>query len=263
MILFVRISAILLLMACAGAKASTAQSPPDVDLKAQQVYEQVRSKLNRAGGNIDYDTLIEVYQTLAGIEINVPRMDELLFDLLKKRNEDPRLDQMIVILSADIIGRSKYPIARVSALFDTILQMDDNRINNWVLTFVADALGRYPIDLPDGDRLADLVEARVEQAAQSYDSSKERFGQNFLPPPKSKLIVHHIEAITDQGRRQIERSAYYWLITKQHTEEDIEAGLRYLQAHALPGMEDKCLMPLSCLVQHWNEVQHLVKSSAD
>lgn len=263
MVFLIRLLTIFLLLACACTKAPVAQSPQAVDPKAQQVYEQVRRDLDRAGTCMDYDTLFSIYKILAGTETPVPRMDELLFDLLEKRNEDPRLDQMIVILSADIIGRSKYPISRVSALFDTILQMDDNRINDWVLVYVADALGRYAIDLPDGDRLADLLEARVEQVHQSYDPSIENFGQHFLPPPKSKLIVYHITAIEDQIRRQKERNAYYLLILKQHTEEEIEEGLHYLQTHALPEMEEKCPMPLSCLFQHWDEVRTLVSASVD
>jgi hypothetical protein len=256
-------SAIILLMAFACAKAPVAHQPSVEDLEARQVYEQARSELAGVVGDIDYDTLISVYETLAGTEVAVPHVDELLFDLLAKRNKDSRLDQMIVIFCADIIGRSRYPIARVSELFDTILQMDDDRIDNWVLIFVADALGRYPIDLPDGDRLADLVEARVQQAAQSHDPSKERFGQHFLPPPKSRLIIHHIEAIEDQERREKERDAYYWLVLRQHTEDKIEAGLNYLKIHGRPETGEKCPLPLLFLTHHWDTVQRLMSTLTD
>lgn len=261
--LFIGLSALFMLMICGCANAPVAQSPPSIDSRGRQVYEQIRKELDRAGADIDYDTIITVHETLSGTEVPVPQLDELLFDLLGKRNKDPRIDQMIVILTADIIGSSKYPIARVSELFDTILEMDDDRINNWVLSFVGDALGRYPIDLPDGDRLADLVEARVRQAAQSHDPSRERFGQHFLPPPKSALIINHIATIGDQDRREKERAAYYRLIFEQHTEEEIEAGLHYLKTHGRPGMEGKCPMPLSFLTQHWDAVHHLESTTAD
>lgn len=245
-----------LLMACACAKTPIAQqSRLAEDATAQRVYQQVRGALDRGDGQIDYETLIFVHQTLSGTETAVPHLDLLLFDLLAKRNKDRRLDQMAVILTADIIGRSKHPIAGVSDLFDAMLQMDDDRLDNWVLIFVADALGRYAFDLPDGDRLADLVEARVEQAHQAFDPSRERFGQHFLPPPKSKRIVDHIAGVADQKARQQEREAYYMLILRQHAEEEIDIGLRYLQTHALAGREEKQVMLLSYILQHWDEVQ--------
>ena len=184
-------------------------------------------------------------------------MDQLLFSLLEKRNQDDRIDQMVVILTADIIGFSPYPIPNASELFRAILNSGADRLNNWVLVFVGDALGRYGVDLPDGDALATLLEKRVDEAHRNHDPKREYFGQHFLPPPKSALIQNHISGIVDQKSRVRERNAYYFMVNRQRDPEAIEAGLHHLMTRGFPGSGDKNGR-LRFLSRHWDEVQAAV-----
>ena len=217
----------------------------------------VRAALEKSGEWIDYDTLIMVHKTLRQVTGPVEHMDQLLFSLLEKRNRDDRIDQMVVIFTADIIGFSPYPIPNASELFWAILNSGDDRLTNWVLVFVGDALGRYCVDLPDGDELATLLEKRVDEAYRNHDSKREYFGQHFLPPPKSALIQNHISGIVEQRNRESERNAYYFMVSRQYSPEAIEAGLFHLMARGFPGSGDKNGR-LRFLSQHWDDVQAAV-----
>ena len=238
----------------ADTSASSAALP---EAQANDTGAGVRAALEKTGERIDYDTLVMVHITLRQAAEPVAHMDRLLFSLLGKRNRDDRIDQMVVILTADIIGFSPYPIPNASELFRAILNSGADRLNNWVLVFVGDALGRYCVDLPDGDELATLLEERVASAHRNHDPDKEYFGQHFLPPPKSALVQNHISGIVERRNRESERNAYYFMVSRQHAPEDIEAGLYHLITRGFPGSEDKNGR-LRFLSHHWDDVQAAV-----
>jgi hypothetical protein len=247
----------LLLVVFLSACARTAPlSPPAAGEKAvaADAAIRVRAALAAGGDRIDYDTLVWVYGTLRKAPGPVAHMDQLLFTLLAKRNPDPRVDQMIVIFTADLIGQSPYPIDNASRLFRTILELDDTRINSWVLGFVGDDLGRYLVDLPDGDALADLLEERSRRAIGSSDPDQENFGHHFLPPPKSEFVQAYIDGITDRRIREQERNVYYLMIYNRYDPAQIEAGLQYLAAHRSGEKVEKDRR-LTYLFKNWEDVR--------
>jgi hypothetical protein len=233
--------------ACAVPPAAT-PNPPTPD-KAQAAFQNLKSILDQSGDTIDYDTLMQVYQTMVQSPGPIAHTDQLLRRLIDKRNANPRIDQMILIFSARIIGHSRYEIPGAQHIFELILKKKE-RLNEWVISFVAEAIGDYIYDLPEGDKLVDFMDAQLERVRSRDRSGEEQFGFHFLPPPKSAFIRTYISSITDRRSRQRERNLYYVLIKQQWTEQQIETALKYLQAHGAPDSAEKCPLLMRCLMRY-------------
>lgn len=239
--------------ACAtGArKAPTAQSTTEAaDLAA---YLNIKSILDKDGTTIDYDNLMRIHQAMARCPHPIAQMDQLLRQLIRKHNEDPRVDQMILIFAAEIIGHSPYAIPNAQKLLESILAQD-GRINEWVISFVANAIHAYAYDLPDGDMLVDNMEAKLAQIRSMDRSQEEYFGFHFLPPPKSDFIREYINGIGEQRIRQQERNRYYTMINNGLTESQIETALKFLEINGAPGSGEKCPLLMKCLIQNRNHL---------
>ncbi len=239
----------VMLMACSGPQKMVSQQsfhkemPPDI-------AGSIRSALAKTGDTIDYDTLLRVHQEMKNNQSSLPSFDELLTALINKTNDHPRVDSMILILAADIIGNSQTPIDHVDVLFETMFQQD-HRLNLWVLSFIGSAIADYPYDIPEGNHLADLLEKKVAQKSlDEKQHPKEFFGHHFLPPPKGSYMINYIAGIEDQPARVKERMSYYVLLNSQWTEANIETALRHLQTQGVPQNEAKILSPLSYLVHY-------------
>lgn len=244
-------------LGCAGAGKVPERLDDSVN---DEIYILVRDQLKKDHHHIDYDTLLAVYKKIAQAPSPIPHVDELLDELIHQRNDDSRVDQMVLICAADIIGKSKFPIAGVQELFETILS-DPDRISDWVLIYVADAIGSYMVDLPKGDELVDTVQAHQARIQAQSQDGRERFGTHFLPPPKTERIQSYISGIEDQKIRESERRAYYILIYNKISEEDVVSALDYLQTRDMPASNDASRRPLRHLVLHWQSIQDELKGS--
>ena len=246
---------ILTVFSCAGSRPISDNAhdpPPQADW---QTYARLHKTLEQTGKTIDYDTLVQVYQALISTPGPIARIDELISALSQKRNEDPRVDQMVLILAAKAIGSSKYPIAHVDQLFASILNQGDDRINSWVLSFVAEAIGDYPEEIPEGDRLVDLVEQRLKHVSAATGASQEYFGFHFLPPPKSSAVRAYMASLHERRVREWERRYYYALIQVGISEKDIAAQLKRLQMHTLPGAGEHNDSAMQYLYTHWDQIR--------
>lgn len=212
-------------------------------------YQEVAHMLDQDGVEIDYDTLMQVYQKIIRSHHRIAHLDQLLDKLIHKRNTNPRIDQMILIFSARIIGQSTIFIPKAGELIFSILQQDD-RLNEWVIAFVADAIGNYPFNLPEGDTLVDCLEAKLSMVKSKDRSQEEYFGYHFLPPPKSSFIRSYIGGIESKALRGKERNSYYALIQNNMTENEIESALKYLKLHGEPGSGADCPLLLECLIRN-------------
>ena len=206
-------------------------------------FHTIQSILDKSGATVDYDTLMKIHQAMARPPHPIAHADQLLRQLIRKRNENPRIDQMILIFAAKIIGGSPHVIPGAQELLESILEQD-NRINEWVISFVAEAISAYAYDLPQGDKLVDLMEAKLAQVRSIDRSREEHFGFHFLPPPKSDFIRNYISGIGERRIRQRERNLYYVMIINDLTEPQIETALKFLQAHGAPGSGENA--PVSC-----------------
>jgi hypothetical protein len=218
----------LFLMSCAS-NAHQDEPPALPDTAGHRVYMELLDLLAAGGDRIDYDTLMRVYLTAAHTRDEIPHIDRLLASLIQKRNDNPRVDQMVLIFAAKILGESKYPVNGAAGLFESILTQDD-RINVWVIAFVAGAIGDYPVDMPEGDRLMDLLESKRDQLDSARGTPKEYFGYHFLPPPSGDVVPSYLAGIEDMGLRQSERHHYYMLIANGYTEARIGKALIILQS---------------------------------
>jgi hypothetical protein len=227
----------LLFFSCSGGQTgSKAQRPvpqPVPENPALEVHAILSDRIESGGDQIDYDTLMQVYQTMIETSHEIAHMDRLLRSLINKRNANPRVDQMILILSAKILGQSNYPITDIHAIFESILSKDD-RLSLWVLAFVSEAIGDYGQAVPQGDKLVDLAEKKIAMLASRSGPRKEYFGSHFLPPPKGDYIRSYINGIQSSAVRETERNHYYLLISAGFAEPDIEAALRRLRAGGIP-----------------------------
>ena len=183
------------------------QTTDNTDSETQEAgyptYLKIQAALETCSETIDYDTLMQVYTSMVQSQHRIPHMDQLLNSLIEKRNNNPRVDQMILIFSARAIGNSKFQIPHAYDLFEVILKQDNHRINHWVISFVAACIGRYPFDMPKGDQLVDFLEQRQNQiAVSSASDSKESFGFHFLPPPRNAYIVSYLKGIEEQQLRE-------------------------------------------------------------
>jgi hypothetical protein len=232
----------LFLISCAS-NAHEDGPPAMPDTAGHRVYMELRDLLAVGGDRIDYDTLMRVYRTAAHTRDEIPHIDRLLAALIQKRNDHPRVDQMVLIFAAKILGESRYPVNGAAELLESILTQDD-RINVWVIAFVAEAIENYPVDMPEGDRLMDLLQSKLDQMASAHGTPKEYFGFFFLPPPSSDVVRSYLAGIQDVGLRQIERHHYYLLIVNGYTEERIGKALTILQSEksSSSGAPDAAMM---------------------
>lgn len=256
-----RLLIIIYLMATAFGCANTAgmQTPPmDDERNEQNIF--IRRELAKEGRHIDYDTLVAVYNQMRTARDPIPHMDLLLSELIRQRNENPRIDKMVIIYAANVIGKSKYPIKDVQVLFEMILQ-DENRINDWVLIYVGAAIGDYMEVLPDGDQLVDRIEAHQTRLEAEKSDDKEYFGVHFLPPPKTQRIKSYIAGIKDRELRESERRAYYILIDNHIPEERVVLALNYLQGQQHLRSPRASTRPMKYMVLHWPSLQKALKGS--
>jgi hypothetical protein len=223
-----------------GRKAPRPNPQPVPADPGLEVYATLNDRIESGGDQIDYDTLMQVYQTMIETPHEIAHMDRSLTSLINKRNANPRVDQMILILSAKVLGQSKHPITDIYAIFESILSKDD-RLSQWVLVFVSEAIGDYGQVIPEGDKLADLAESKTAMLASRSGPRKENFGSHFLPPPKGDYIRSYISGIQSRVLREAERNHYYLLISAGYAESEIESALRRLRAGGMPsaGQADK------------------------
>lgn len=132
-----------------------------------ETYIAIRDSLQDQGENIDFDTLVNTCRTMVQTQHEIPHLDRLLISLINKRNANPGIDQMILILAAKTIGSSKFTVPDARGIFEMILAKDD-RLSEWVLAFVAEAIGDYTEDIPEGDKLVDLVETKLSMVVSGF-----------------------------------------------------------------------------------------------
>lgn len=237
---------------CTHANETNAQAACS-DVYDEGVSSRLCKMLFQSGPTIDYDTLMHFYELITGVEDPIDHMDQLLGALIDKRNDNPRIDQMILIFAAKAIGESRYPIPRVSNVLMKMMNKGA-RINQWVIAFVAEAIEKYPFDITNGSELMDYLEEILRQAKSRNGQGKEYFGYHFLPPPKSSYIRDHIRGIVDMPARQKERNCYYTLISIGMTEASIEAYLRTTQLNGMTQGDDDSVGPLEFLLRERWEV---------
>jgi len=238
-----------LLYSCTAGR-HTAEGPAHQSEKSgHKTFLSIKAILENGEDIIDYDTLMNVYNSVAQSQHRIPHMDELLTLLIKKRNSNPRIDQMILIFTSKIIGSSKFQIPNIYELFESILNMEDSRLNKWVISFVAASIGKYPFDIPKGDVLVDLLEQRLDQAIlSSTKDAKEFFGFHFMPPPRSTYIKLYIGGINERRTRERERNFYYSLKQNNISDLDIEMALKRIQKDCVPRPGQKRIAPLEYLL---------------
>ncbi len=246
---------LLLLGSCASYLISAWIHQPTLSDNGQQVYYRIKEVLNRDDGKIDYDTLLWVHQEMILKNRHIQHSGELVKMLIEKKNDRPRVDNMILIYAADIIGNSQVAIDDVAGLFRDML-MQDQRLNSWVLAYIGDAIGKYKYDMPEGDLLADLLEQRVAEKSSNGNLSKEFFGHHFLPPPKEEYLINYIANIEDQKIRGLERNCYYSLVKSEWSEAQIEKALRQLQSQGVPGTGEKTQRPMKYLILHPDQFEN-------
>lgn len=240
--------AVFALDAGAGVESYQDMAGEPTETPADETYRRIRTQLDRGDDTIDYNTLMSVYHSMVRSPDPIPHVDKLLKALIHKRNDDPRVDRMILIFSARAIGETRFPIPDVSAIFESILKMPDSRINSWVISFVAAAIGGYPFDISDSERLVDLLEQRTKLIRSVPKDSQEDFGSHFMPPPKSDFIRSYLAGISKQKEREIERRCYYSLILNKMTETEIEAAVKRLQTEGVPETGERVMLPMRHLL---------------
>lgn len=204
---------------------------------------RLRKMLMQCGPTIDYDTLMHLYESITGVPYPICHADQLLGALIEKRNDNPRIDQMILIFAAKAIGASRCRITNVSLVLMNIMNQRE-RINEWVIAFVAEAIEMYPFDIANGDELMDHLEEVLRQVRSQTGPAQEYFGYHFLPPPKSNYIRDYINSIADMRTREQERIRYYELIGNGMAEAAIESFLKTVQIN---GMSDSGFVPVKPL----------------
>jgi len=230
---------------CAGNQISPNKTDPT---NTYETYNRIQATLETAGDTIDYDTLMNIYNSIVQSQHRIPHADRLLKSLIYKRNENPRVDQMILIFSAMALGKSKFPVSDAYGIFESILKMNDQRLNEWVISFVGAAIGEYAFDIPEGDRLVDLLEKRLDQIQTSPAGSREYYGYHFLPPPRTESIRAYIAGIQEQRTRETERRNYYSLILNGINEIEIETALKRIQSHANMGTGKISHLPMEYML---------------
>ena len=95
---------------------------PSQETAPFQTYLSISDILENKGDTIDYDALMLVYNSIVKSNHPIPHIDQILTSLINKRNDNPRVDQMILIFSALAIGDNKFPIPNVFEIFESILK---------------------------------------------------------------------------------------------------------------------------------------------
>ncbi len=252
---FIRPYTILILgaalsLAAVGAIQFTSYAAgPAAPESTRQIVRKIHMILDRNGSTLTYDDLMSVYGMLTGSPGPIDEIEGLLRAMVQKRNADPRVDQMILIFAAQAVAESRFPIANAAGIFDAIMAQE-TRINEWVISFLADAIGRYPVDMVEGDRLMDDMEALHRRVRSRSNSPDEYFGQHFLPPPRTVRVRDYLAGIHDQDLREMERNRYYALIQEGFLEADIAASMAYLQRNGIPDGGRPCVPVMQCLIRH-------------
>ncbi len=204
---------------------------------AKKQYHDLMLLMDKEDEVISYTDLLKIYTTITTSEDHIPGMDKILFRLMGERNEHPRVDQMVLIITAKLIGSSNQEIQNVSDLFKALIH--DKRTTLWTAGFVAEALGDYYIDLDDGEHLADLVDTKIDGLiAKESSTPAEIYGHHFLPPPTTKYIQNTISGSKDQKRRESTRR-YYYALRMQYSEERIKDYLVFLDEHGQIDTKEK------------------------
>jgi hypothetical protein len=240
-----------LLIGCTPANEAV-RSPCSVS-EDQDASSRLHNMLMQGGPTIDYDTLMHFYDSINSVQYPISHADQLLGALIKKRNDNPRLDQMILIFAAKAIGASRYRIPNVSFVLMSIMNQRE-RINEWVIAFVAEAIENYPFDITNGDVLMDHLEEMLRQVRSQTGPAKEYFGYHFLPPPKSSYIRDYISSIADMRIREKERICYYELIGNGMTEAAIEASLKTVQLNGVRGSDTVHVKPMEYLLRQQRHI---------
>ncbi len=205
------------------------QAISNEEIAAEKTYQNIMALLDKEDIFLSYTDLLQIYETITTSEDHIPGMERILRRLMEERNEHPRVDQMILIFTAKLIGGSKYEIAHVSKMFEDLTL--NKRANLWTVSFVAKALGDYFIDLKDGDYLADLLDRKIEILIEKESSSPdEYYGFHFLPPPITLYIKNIISRPAEQKRREYTRR-YYYMLRLRNSEEQIKNYLLFLDKH--------------------------------
>ncbi len=243
------------LCSCTAGQHKIEEPASQAEYSGHKTFHRIRINLEKCGEIIDYDTLMHTYNSLVQSQHQIPHIDKLLILLMNKRNSNPRIDQMILILSSKIIGSSKFHIPYVYDVFESILKMDNNRLNEWVFSFVAASIGRYPFEIPNGDRLVDFLEIRREQTVSfSMKHPKEFYGFHFMPPPQNPYIRSYIGNIKERRTRELERMNYYSLKRYNISDDKIEIALKRIQKEGVPKTGDKSSFPLEYLILNMNSI---------
>lgn len=249
------ITAASAICSCAPIQQTAERSTLPSEYTGYETYLGIQTTLENCGDTIDYDTLMNVYTSIVQSHHPIPNIDQLLKSLINKKNDNPRIDQMILIFSARAIGDSKFQIPDAYEIFESILKKNNTRVNEWVISFVAASIGKYPFDIPNGDRLVDFLEQRLNQiSALTSSDSKEFFGFHFMPPPHSGYILSYLEGIKEQRKREVERMYYYSLIHNRISETEIETALERLRKQGVPATGEKCHFPMKYLLINKNSV---------
>lgn len=212
----------------------------------KDTFFRLHKMLTLSGPTIDYDTLMHLYDSITGVPCPISHVDQLLGALIEKRNDNPRIDQMILIFAAKAIGASRYRIPNVSLVLMNIMNQRQ-RINEWVIAFVAEAIEKYPFDIANGDELMDHLEEALRQVRSRTGPAKEYFGYHFLPPPKSSYIRDYISSIADRRTREKERICYYELIGNGMIEATIESFLKTVQMNGMSDSGTLTVKPMEYL----------------
>jgi hypothetical protein len=224
-----------------------------------QISARIHGILNNGGDQLSYDELLEIHGLVKAAAEPIPDMEALLRRMIKQRNTNPRVDQMILIFTARAIGETRFPIPNVAGLFDGLMAQE-SRINEWVLSFFADALARYPVDLPEGPRLVTDLESLHRRVRRRYDPTGEIFGFHFLPPPKTETVSRYLDGIQDQTLREVERNRYYVLIERGITEQSVAVSLKYLERRRIAAGDPICAPAMKCLLQYQDKMPFGVSS---
>ncbi len=194
-----------------------------------KIYHDLMLLLDKEEQFISYTDLLKIYETITTSEDYIPGMNKILFRLMAERNEHPRVDQMILICTAKLIGSSKHEIPHASDLLRALIV--NERTNLWTASFVAGALGDYFIDLENGARLADMIDRKIDSLIEKEsNSTDEVYGFHFLPPPTTEYIKKIISQPKEQKRRESTR-LYYYTLRMEYSEEQIKDYLLFLDKH--------------------------------
>lgn len=230
-------------------------------IAAARIYQDVMAILDKEEIFLSYDDLLKIYTTITTSKDRIPGLEKILRRLMEKRNEHPRVDQMILIFTAKLIGGSKQEIPHVSIMFEDLTR--DKRANLWAASFVAKALGDYFIDLQNGDYLAGLLDSRIDSLiAKENSSPDEYYGFHFLPPPADIYIKNIISRPAEQKRREYTRR-YYYMLRSRNSEEQIRNYLLFLDKHGHLTTGKEIDFRMKYLYDNFEEVQAAAAEKQD